>query len=34
MLTSGQPWMPVDLADSSGYDATTSAVSTTARTSA
>src|SRR4051812_2289177 len=30
-LTSGQPWMPVDLADSGGYDAITSAVSTTAR---
>ena len=31
-LTSGQPWMPVDLIEKGGYDAATSAVSTTAST--
>src|SRR5829696_3876898 len=31
-LTSGQPWMPVDVVEKGGYDAATSAVSTTPRT--
>src|SRR6186713_237658 len=31
-LTSGQPWMPVDFIEKGGYDAATSAVSTTAST--